>query len=106
MGKSLKVRLQTFTHSSPVQLYLQAFKAVSERRAYCLLTDIFVSHGKFVSMSNESESLRFILKGPAMLSSNTLRPEIKLKKKQRKTSRVSLVKLIKTNRNIFASSVK
>lgn len=85
---------------------MQALKTVGERRGCALLAEILVSHGKFVRVSHEADRLRFTLQGLPMLSSNILRPEEKLKKKQRKTSKVLLAKLIKTNHNIFGNSVK
>lgn len=53
-----------------------------ERRAFSLLTELLVSHGRFVRLSSEAGRLHFTLQGAAMYTSNIVRPEKKLKSKQ------------------------
>lgn len=76
--KSKITNFHTFRSSPSLHAGLQN---PHERRACTLLTEILVSHGKFVRMSNEAVRLHFALQGAAVFSSNILRPEKKLKKK-------------------------
>lgn len=101
--KSKITNFHTFWSSPSLQAGLQN---PHERRAYTLLAEVLVFHGKFVRLSSEAGRLHFTLRGAAMFSSNILRPGKKLKRKQTRNLHFLLVEFLKKNHNIFANSVK
>lgn len=84
--KSKITNFHTFWSSPSLQAGLQN---PHERRAYTLLAEVLVFHGKFVRLSSEAGRLHFTLRGAAMFSSNILRPGKKLKRKQTRTKKLT-----------------
>lgn len=104
--KSKITNFHTFRSSPSLHAGLQN---PHERRACTLLTEILVSHGKFVRMSNEAGRLPFRLTRSSHVQLKYSETREKAKKENKPKQRnlnLLLVELIKTNYNVLANSVK